>query len=309
MGDVLNANALKNSDAVLSNKAISSSSLSNTPNLQEEAKLCFAPSELFGEDIAKGFGIIAEPFISYKLTPFLERYGVAPFDLYQDYSFEGSIDKTYVGFLRIKNPSLSPSVINKLLTTPLKRPDILIDNSNLKEYYEIKPDSPSGRSAGRSKLANIESYYNNYSLPYKRGQLFNPPSNILIGRTEVSSGGTRIPVEVSFDLRLDNGLILYKLCIKTKWRLILALGLVYALLKAIIDLMRSMISGINEFADKIKNAIKENPLETLGIVTVAIIVIAFLIFGFPEVELAILAGSGSASSLAALIGSRLALAK
>ena len=95
----------------------------------------------------------------------------------------------------------------------------------------------------------------------------------------------------------------------SKWRLILALGLVYALLKAIIDLMRSMISGINEFADKIKNAIKENPLETLGIVTVAIIVIAFLIFGFPEVELAILAGSGSASSLAALIGSRLALAK
>ena len=67
--------------------------------------------------------------------------------------------------------------------------------------------------------------------------------------------------------------------------------------------------NVLEFADKIKNAIKENPLETLGIVTVAIIVIAFLIFGFPEVELAILAGSGSASSLAALIGSRLALAK
>lgn len=307
MADLLNANALRNGDAAISSKAVSNSALSNAANLQEEIKLCFAPSELFGEDIAKGFGIVAEPFISYKLTPFLERYGVAPFDLYQDYSFAGSIDKTYVGFLRIKNPSLSPDVINRLSTTPLKRPDILIDNSKLKEYYEIKPDSSSGRSAGRSKLNEIEDYYRRYSLPYSRGSLFKPPSDILIGRTTISAAGTRVPVEISFDLRLENGLILYKLCIKTKWRLVLALELVYELLRAIINLMRDAISGLSEFVKKIKNAIAENPLETLGVVAVAIVVVAILIIGFPEVEALALILARLAPALAVSIGRQLAL--
>ena len=252
----------------------------------EEIRLCFAPSELFGTEIAQGFGIVAEAFISFNLTPYLIKYGVAPFDLYQDYSYAGSIDKNYIGFLRLKNPNLSARVIQRLLNTPHERPDILIDNKKLKEYYEIKPDSQTGRSAGRKKMRSIADYYYKYSLPYSVGRYFNPPSELLIGRTVIYSGKTQIPVEVSFGLRLDNGLILYDLCIKTKWHLILELvhELLLKLLRAIIDLIRQAIASMRDFINKVINWIEENPWEALGMAGIAILTIIILLNPVPGDE-------------------------
>ncbi|MBK6267337.1 hypothetical protein JKA74_20005 [Marivirga sp. S37H4] len=292
MPDILKQSALQNSNDVLNSQVLGGSVLQNHSNILDINKLCFAPSELFGEEIAKGFGIIAEPFINFNLTEYFSRNMIAPRDIYQDYSFEGSIDKTLAGFIKLKNPTINPLYFDLLSTVPHKRPDILIDSGTIKDYYEIKPNSPSGRYAGRRKLSAIDTYMNTYGLPYVRGPLLDIPE-FVIGRTAITINGVTVPIQVSLNFETVNGLILYKVCIETQWRLILNAKHVFELLEAIVELLKDIITRTGDVFEELAESIKDLPWRDMGM---AILVV-----------LAIIGGSVLVVALAPKIAAALAL--
>ncbi|MBL7697998.1 MAG: hypothetical protein JNK79_07560 [Chitinophagaceae bacterium] len=198
-----------------------------------EVKMCFAFSEFFGQAIAKSVGDIAEAYINLKLIPTLLENKVSLWELYWDPSFEGL---TYIGFLRTWNSFLPPGIDSELGRA---RPDILIHNNAMKEYYEIKPDSKSGRSAGYQKLRDLIDIYKTYGLPYKQGQRRWVPETIDIGKTTVKIGTVPVPVTVQFGLRQEGPLIVYNLCITTNWAKVLtSREFLKILIEAILDLLK-----------------------------------------------------------------------
>ncbi len=218
-----------------------------------EVKLCFAFSELFGQAIAKRVGDVAEAYINYRLIPTLLEYKVTLWELYWDPSFEGL---TYIGFLRTWNSFLPPG-IDELLGAA--RPDILIHNAAMKEYYEIKPDSLSGRSDGYKKLRDLISIYKTYGLPYKQGQNFRVPETIEIGKTTVKVGTVPVPVKLEFGLRKEGALIVYNLCITTNWAKVLtSTEFLKILIEAILDLLKQAFRKSSELFDLILVYISEN---------------------------------------------------
>lgn len=56
----------------------------------------------------------------------------------------------------------------------MKRPDILHDDGTRKDYYEIKPQSPTGIPDGMIKLVEIVAFMKGLSLPYKPGTVTAP---------------------------------------------------------------------------------------------------------------------------------------
>nr|WP_315220216.1 hypothetical protein [uncultured Flavobacterium sp.] len=249
-------------------RGISNSTITNTSLVDDlwngvnnrilnATRICFSFHELFGNtSLSSAFGYMAEPLINFLLTSEFSRLGVSPNDLYQDYSFAGPIDLQYIGFLMLKNPTLASRHLQTLRSTPHKRPDILIHTSQLQEYYEIKPDSLTGRRAGRSKLAILSSNYTSYALPYVVGASFNPPTSISLGVVNVPIDRGFLPAEISFSIRRDGGLILYKICINANWAILIRF--IVPLLRAIYDLLRDLIRRINQTLDGMLDKIKEH---------------------------------------------------
>ncbi|MBS1635790.1 MAG: hypothetical protein JST26_07685 [Bacteroidetes bacterium] len=280
MSELLNNSALRNTGKVLRTQTPQNKQLDSLTNVDEYIKLCFAPSELFGAKIAAGFGYIAEPFIGFRLKSYFRKNNIADENIYNDYSFEGAIDTSYVSFLVNKNPFLTPGDIADLENNSRSRPDILIHEDTLKEFYEIKPNSPSGRSAGREKIKALESDYTKFKLPYTKGPDIEL-DDITLGRFDLVIQEARIPVEISFSFEVTNGLILYRLCIKTKWKWLLQQDAILDLIKGIMDYMRQIIKDIR---NKVKQLASDVKLPELEPATVAIIVavILFLLF-LPEI--------------------------
>lgn len=209
--------------------------------------LCFAFSELFDAGVSQAFGYMAESWITYHIYPEFQRLGITLADFYPDYSFAGSIDRAMIGFLMAKNPAQSAYINQVFTASSHKRPDILVDNGILKEYYEIKPDSTSGRAEGRNKLQAIDNYMTAYGLPYTRGTSLRLPSHIKLGSFYVVLPGVgQVKVAMSLNLRIVNGLILYRICITTNWALLLSLPVVgiQLLLEAMWKFWQELIRAI-----------------------------------------------------------------
>jgi hypothetical protein len=241
-------------------------------------KICFAPSELFGQIPAQGFGYFAEAFIIHKLKPQFHASGISPIDLFTDYGFAGPIDKLMIGYMMLKNP-LKAAFINTTFTaTPHKRPDIIVHTPFLQEFYEVKPDSISGRYAGKKKVAEIDAYMLNYGLPYTHGVTFVPPSSMDVGHFFFPvPGNGRIRVDISIGLRISAGCIYYTICIETNWDLVLALALTGAFIVAVFKFFKQIFASITEIIKGIGDWVYEHPWETAFIVFAAFVVIlAFL---------------------------------
>ena len=172
--------------------------------------------------LAVAFGAIAELFISSNV---LSVTGVSSSNAYQDNPLAGPIDPAYVSFIIAKNPSLAWWQQLAIAASVIARPDIMLHQSPIFEFEEIKPNSVAGRAAGRGKVSVIDAFLSGFSLPYGPGSTYTPPAPIVLGSTTV--GG--VPLTVSFEISRDrNGLLVYDICIETDWALVAALAFLAA---------------------------------------------------------------------------------
>jgi hypothetical protein len=120
----------------------------------------------------------------------------------------------YVSFLEAHNPSLKALSYSAKLAVyiagGIQRPDILSDYGTSKEYYEIKPLSPSGAGAGVGKLAFIAGFMATLGLPYRAGTTYSGSNEIPI------MSGTFLGEPLAVFLRVQRfvpGIITYSLCL------------------------------------------------------------------------------------------------
>ncbi|WP_239616350.1 hypothetical protein [Cohnella mopanensis] len=203
--------------------------------------ICFAPSEYFGnapESRKFGEKIAEVPII----IDYLKETGVLTLsDIVKDLDQLGQIfiddwwDKLnkekYVDML-IKRHNQLANKKDQLMKDNFQWPDISTNKRNRKEYYEIKPNSPTGLYAGQKKMKNIKEMYDRYRLSFYRPGVTYPLNNKkkikLLSKFELNLKylldleleelGVDI-FEIYMDLiRAEDGLLLYKFCVRFRMK-------------------------------------------------------------------------------------------
>ena len=273
MDTILHSNALAFENKVL-HKPLKEESQILNPIDEKIIDVCVAPSELFGPSIAQGFGYFAEAAITYILRPHIYKQGISELQLYTDYSFAGSEDPNYTLFLKTFNEGLAQS----FTTANTKRPDILIHNNVVKEYYEVKPNSRAGKAAGRAKLREIEAFYLANNLPYSRGKIkFLEDYNL--GSFVFNHKGMKIPVELKLHFTFESGLILYELCVSTKWKLVVELNIIEILAREIFKYLAELFRSFQEVVDELIEFALDHKEE----IAITTLVVILLLTGVGEV--------------------------
>lgn len=176
---------------------------------------CVAPSEVPGISSAETsvFGQIAEDLI---YADFCESYGTGSKELFRD----SHNPSAYLLFLAHNNPHfdrwLQEDYYGRLRREKLGRvPDFIVHKPTEKAFYEVKPDSASGRNEGVEKVGILSAVYQFYKLPYAPGSVFQPKSHTiaLLGNTLKATLKVRRPA---------NGLLLYKICLESEKEIELA---------------------------------------------------------------------------------------
>jgi hypothetical protein len=189
---------------------------------------CLAPSEIPGVSASNAsiFGGLAEDLI---YADFCAQFGVLPGQVFVDHYNPAA----YLYFLASHNPQFTQAqqldYYTRLLGAGLMRvPDLLVHTPLERAFYEIKPNSPSGRSAGIEKVGILQAVYPFYQLPYVGGTLFQPRDQV------VAQLGTTFRATFRASLAAP-GLILYQICLDT--RDVLELATLAALLRLIVQEM------------------------------------------------------------------------
>ncbi len=170
---------------------------------------CLAPSEIPGlsTDEARIFGQLAEDLIS---SEFRSRRSYSAFEIFIDNNNPAS----YLFFLVKHNPRFSEQIqrdfYTRLYSSKTYRvPDMLIHTMAEHAFYEIKPDSVSGRRAGRDKVAILTQTYGSYGLPYRPGIAYRP------AEITVASFAGQLSVKLKTE-SAQPGLIVYRLCLDSE---------------------------------------------------------------------------------------------
>lgn len=117
----------------------------------------------------------------------------------------------YTLFLRTHNPAVPPATIDAVGVG--QRPDILSHRpGSPAEWYEIKPLSPAGVTAGLAKGNNLKSTYAGNGFPYRPGTRYRPSATIPLG-SFIGPEGERLQVVIEAR-RLLPGLLFYRLCVR-----------------------------------------------------------------------------------------------
>lgn len=187
-------------------------------------RLCFPPAAFTNPQFGSGFGTIAERLIE---QDYCDTLGCAPTTTFID-NFNPT---AYRAFLVSHNPSLRSRgkaiALAVASATGIARPDIMCDDGARKDYYEIKPLSPSGVAAGLEKLAEIAAFMAALGLPYVPGTIYSPSKDIPI----MSGLVIGEPLTVSLNVnRFVPGLVTYSLCLEGNLAEILAKVALAALL-------------------------------------------------------------------------------
>jgi hypothetical protein len=193
---------------------------------------CIAPSEVPGISAEERsmFGKIAEDLI---YMDFCAKHQYALTEIYAD----DNNPSTYLYFLKSRNPSLRlDNFALSLRTTNLGivRPDIIVHSFVEKVFYEIKPDSVSGRRDGITKVGTLSATYIHFNLPYTPGLTYKP------GDITVASFAGQLTVKLKIQL-MGPGLIVYKLCVDSNGSLDLVT--LAALLRYVIKKMNEQQGG------------------------------------------------------------------
>ncbi|MEU5430694.1 peptidoglycan-binding protein [Streptomyces olivoreticuli] len=169
--------------------------------------LCFSMSMavLDAPQLASFVGRFVEPHIN---KDFCARNG--PCSVVDDFFDVANSAAPYTDFLRTHNPTIAPSVIATVGAGV--RPDILSQRPGMKaEWYEIKPLSPAGVSAGLAKGVTLKSNYEGNGFPYRPGKSYTPSAKITLGKFATPEGEQ---LEIFIEpLRLLPGLIFYRFCV------------------------------------------------------------------------------------------------
>lgn len=203
-----------------------------------EQRMCFPPSAFEDPQFGSGFGMLAERYIEHD---YCDTMGCAPGTVYID----NYNPLAYRQFLIAHNPGLSSGAKGAALTaasvTGIARPDILSDDGARRDYYEIKPLSPSGAVAGTEKIAEIAAFMTLLGLPYVPGVTYTPSKDIPI----MSGMVLGEPLAVSLNVqRYVPGIVTYSLCLEGNLAQILAKVAMAALLAWIVaQLLPVVVAG------------------------------------------------------------------
>ena len=193
---------------------------------------CLAPSEVpsVTTNQASELGRIVE-------APIMMHYcaETACASFATDY-FDTDSAASYIAFLAAHNPHLTPLEIVQLAIAAtvlggVFRPDILTHRPPRLEYEEIKPDSASGRAAGRAKQAGLAVLFARFSLPYAPGITWSGTGTLPL---VVLPG----PVEVFLEWhRNRSGLVVYNFCVRGEEAVLLAYGIAAIILAIILIIL------------------------------------------------------------------------
>ena len=230
----------------------------SAPLLQRKMrKGCFAPSLVVDVATASAFGTVAETMIE---ADYIALMGGTPFaTVFLDNPLG---PMSYVAFLAAHHPSLDITLLAAQIgfSGGVLVPDIL-DTRGAQEFYDVKPDSVTGRAAGRAKLAAIDAFMTFNHLPYTRGAAYTPtPSlpiplggaalaaaiTLLLGPTMVAPLlACGLPIATLAPKRAASGLLLYELCIEADidcYLKVVALEMVIAII--ILAILLALAGGV-----------------------------------------------------------------
>lgn len=201
--------------------------LGNVETEQEEKK-CFPPSDHESTNWSVGFGLLAERYIEHD---YCDTFNGCPRD---DTYFDSPKWKKYRKFLVTHNPQQKESIEAEFPN--VKRPDMMSHWTDLKEYYEIKPRSKDGISAGRKKIIWIGDFVKRNKLPYISGVKYKPFKEIPVGTFLIWAH----PVKVSLDVQqLEEALVSYEVCLKANFKSLLRLATLAVILVMIVAIIFS----------------------------------------------------------------------
>ena len=187
-------------------------------------QVCFAPSQYVVDDtIVRGFAALVEKLIQSDYCahvggcfPFDPRKGGPQTDYFD--TFRGPHPcNDFAEYLAKHNSNVQEStaaaecLAEKGPGVPaFAIPDIVRHAaSGLGEFYEIKPNSASGRAKGKKKIDDFEDVIARYHLPYESGLDYRPDERF----TMWDGAWQGCPIEISLHYWLESdGLILYEIC-------------------------------------------------------------------------------------------------
>ena len=193
---------------------------------------CLAPSEVpsVTDSQASELGRIVEaPIIGHYCSEVGCGFTTDYFDIFNSPTL-------YISFLGTHNPHLTPLDIIELAVAATAlggvfRPDILTHNPPRLEYEEIKPDSVSGRAAGRLKQAGLAVLFARFSLPYVPGITWSGTGTLPL----VTLPG---PVEVFLEWHRNRpGLVVYNFCVRGEKSVLVAYGIAAIILAIILIIL------------------------------------------------------------------------
>jgi hypothetical protein len=193
---------------------------------------CIAPSEVPGVSPVErtNFGKIAEDLI---YMDFCRQKFYSPGEVYVD----DNNTAAYLYFLKMHNPQLGLTSFAMSLESSslgMKRPDLLVHSLYEQAFYEIKPNSITGKQAGIQKLGILSATYVYFKLPYTLGLTYKDTEIV------VASVAGQITVKLKAALK-GPGLILYQLCLESS-------SVIDSIILAAI--LRYIIKKMNEQAGK-----------------------------------------------------------
>ena len=174
-------------------------------------RFCFPPSAVVSVDEAREFGGIAERCIEEHYC--LSTGGCNP---YNDY-FDNYNPLEWEAFLARHDPKVALGDKNSFRRYMLgligSRPDIATNKGLRREYYEIKPFSPPGVSAGLKKLVELALLMWYLEQPYVPGTSYIGARSIPVKGTATTLFGLSVSMNLLV-FAAAPGLILYLVCIE-----------------------------------------------------------------------------------------------
>jgi hypothetical protein len=203
---------------------------------------CFPVNVILPPPLDSAFGAVAESIIGGRFLDSVGRRANGFFpssptqEDFQDISIGIGNVRLHILYCDFHN---SLSVRQRLALLPSRIPDIITHNPSRSsaptraEFYEIKPNSPTGIADGIAKISMVRLVYGAVRLPYVTGTIWSPDEKILISR----GSPLGIKLEVFFHYkRIMSGLIVYEICVEGELEKI-ALALLLAILAIILALL------------------------------------------------------------------------
>jgi hypothetical protein len=203
---------------------------------------CFPVSIVLPPPLDSTFGAIAESIIGGR---FLDSVGRRAMGFFPSSVTQEDFQDISIGIGNIRLHILYCDFHNRLSAARMlalgtsRIPDLITHTPSRSstprraEFYEIKPNSPSGLADGAAKIAMVKMVYGIVALPYVPGTVWTPDEKILISR----GAPLGIKLEVFFHYKwITPGLIDYEICVEGDLEKI-ALALLLAILAIILALI------------------------------------------------------------------------